>query len=77
MFAYAMDAGMQQQEVSFAKTFSNSMDWLGWVSLVGGLVDLIIAIFLLAFRKNKYGAGFFFSAVVLLTTGYILNNYYG
>ncbi len=76
MFAYAMEAGVQRQDISFAKTFSNSMDWLGPVSVVGGIADLIIAIILLALRKNKFGTGFLLSAVALLLSGYLFNTYY-
>jgi hypothetical protein len=76
MFAYAMEAGMQYEDHSFAKTFSNSIGWPGPVSVVGGLADVVIAIILLALRKNKYGAGFVLSAVALLLTGYLCNTYY-
>ena len=76
MFSYAIEAGMRSPTISFSENFANSLDMLGPVSAVGGFIDLIIAIFLLAYRKNKPGAGFLLSAVVLLSAGFFLSNYY-
>jgi len=46
--------------------------WLGPVSMVGGAVDLIVALVFLAFRKEKIGYGFLLSGGVLVAGGAIL-----
>lgn len=44
----------------------------GLVSFFGGVVDLLVGIVLLLFRKKEYGQGFLLSAGVLLLLGFAL-----
>jgi len=76
LFSYAIEAGMGSTSTGFAENFANSFDMLGAVSAVGGLADLIIASFLLGYRKKTIGAGFLLSAIVLLLLTFFLNNFY-